>query len=171
MGNVGNGVGQKDPSARQTMYIGRVGSLGLCLSNVCKLSDLSGPLRHFHFHILFYRGSLADGCTKMALPICGDIDSCASKNFIGLLQELLFHNKMGFGRIWVVAIHIPKSPKRSQKSRSLLQDPVPVASSAYHNCFTSGTSCFSWQIRGFTESAYIAIAKGSPWVVPSDDSI
>ena len=98
MGNVGNGAGQKDPSARQTMYIGRVRSLGLRLSNVCKLSDLSGPLRHFHFHILFYRGSLADGCTKMALPICGDIDSCASKNFIGLLQELLFHNKMGFGR-------------------------------------------------------------------------
>jgi len=33
----------------------------------------------------------------------------------------------------------------------LLQDPAPVASSAYHTHFTSRTSCLSWQVRGFTQ--------------------
>ena len=49
--------------------------------------------------------------------------------------------------------------------------PAAVASSANHTCFTSGSFSRSFLISGVTARAYIAIARGSPWVVPSVDSI
>ena len=49
--------------------------------------------------------------------------------------------------------------------------PAAVASSANHTCFTAGSFSRSFLISGVTARAYIAIARGSPWVVPSVDSI
>ena len=49
--------------------------------------------------------------------------------------------------------------------------PAAVVSSANHTCFTSGSFSQSFLISGVTARAYIAIARGFPWVVPSLDSI
>ena len=51
------------------------------------------------------------------------------------------------------------------------QVPAPVASSAYHTCLTPGAADFNSPISGFTASAYMAMANGSPCVVPSEDVI
>ena len=47
-------------------------------------------------------------------------------------------------------------------------EPIAQASSAYHICVTLRGS---WSIRGIVAKAYIGMAKGSPWVVPSCDRI
>ena len=46
-----------------------------------------------------------------------------------------------------------------------------MASSAYQACLTFGHRSFSLVMRGVMAMAYMAIAKGSPWVVPSVDGI
>ena len=49
--------------------------------------------------------------------------------------------------------------------------PAAVASSANHTCLALGSASLSLSISGLTAKAYIAIANGSPWVVPSLESI
>ena len=48
---------------------------------------------------------------------------------------------------------------------------APVASSAYHTCFTPWHRSCRRRISGVMARAYIAMAKGSPCVVPSVDDI
>ena len=53
----------------------------------------------------------------------------------------------------------------------LSQVEAPVASSANQTWWTSGQFDLSYRMRGVTARAYIAIARGSPCVVPSVDAI
>ena len=46
-----------------------------------------------------------------------------------------------------------------------------MASSAYQACFTVRVLDCRWSISGLTARAYIAMARGSPCVVPSDEDI
>ncbi len=65
----------------------------------------------------------------------------------------------------------PSSDRSSHQVLRLLHVEALVASSAYHTWWTSGERELSWSIRGVIARAYMAIARGSPRVVPSVDAI
>ena len=65
----------------------------------------------------------------------------------------------------------PGNEARSHHALRSEHDPELVASSAYQTCCTVGKLCCSWWIIDRVASAYMAIARGSPWMVPSVDEI
>ena len=61
--------------------------------------------------------------------------------------------------------------RSSHQVFSLLQEAALVASSTNQACCTSGEFVLNWWIRGVAARAYMAIANGSPCVVPSVEAI
>ena len=174
------------PFRFETPHISCVCCLWLGDGDIREGFKFLGKFLNLFLQELLFEFLSSKSCSKMSCSIIFDEDSsvcidpffrvdfniCSSKYLMGKLCLFGFNNENCFRSFWVIP---EERPFFADDVPPFSKIPAPVASSAYQiwkRLFPSVslTFCPAW-IRGTTPRAYICMAHGSPWVVPSTDMI
>ena len=132
---------------------------------------LTYPSGDFLLDVVLDKSRGSNHRPKMPSPFHGNGYVSSLENGCSLFQTAFFYYKPGLACVGIVAVVWAYliSVKRSHHVLSEVRVPPDVASSANHTCSLPSPSR-RW-MRGVIAMAYIAMAKGSPWVVPSWESM
>ena len=111
----------------------------------------------------------AKSCSKIGSALKGDFHVCVSKGLCCSWETVLLCDNPSlawFGKYPYLGLN---RLSWSHHSHSLVIFSAPEALSAHQTWLTSLTLSFKFLIRGMVAKAYIGMASGSPWVVPSWD--
>ena len=104
---------------------------------------------------------------QVSSPVRGDLHGCAFKYVHRTFASVRFHHQKGFDGIQIIAKC--RAFFYPHQSWRLSRHSPEVASSANQACLIPSRAVDSIWISGMVAWANIAIARGSPWVVPSCD--